>query len=283
MHGVTRTIALPFRFVTPSPIRSPESNNMMLHVEGSVRLARADFGIVGGATYNSWFTKARAATMSDSVDISFEIETWRADAVTLRPPQIDAAVQRIATGGVNAQVERVRDLRAKNDSSQWSNILRGQDFVVRGLVLSGKTSDAVTLSRALVDLFPNLTNAYLTLGFAIDAAGDRKAALQAYARAKELYVPPKRDPNEQFPQVDDNWYYLDVLVRTLLEAGRVTVAVDLASVTADIYANVARAHSRYGEALALAGQRADAEREFAKALQLDPTETRALAYRRRNL
>jgi polyisoprenoid-binding protein YceI len=278
MHGVTRTVALPFHYLTPTPTRSPESRNMMLYVQGSVRLARADFGLIGGSTYNSWFTRARAATVADSVDISFEVESWRADAATVRPPQIDAAVQRITAGGVPAQVERARDLRAKNDSSQWRNILRAQDFVVRALVEAGRASEAVALSRGLVDLFPNYSNAYLTFGFATDLSGDRKGALQAYARAKELYVPPKRDPKELFPQVDDNWYYLDGLVRTLLETGRIPEAVDLANVTAELYADVPRAHSRLGEALALAGQRAQAEREFAKALQLDPTETRALAY-----
>ena len=50
---------------------------------GKLRLARADFGIVGGSTYNSWFTRARAAAVADSVDIDFEVEAWRADAVSL--------------------------------------------------------------------------------------------------------------------------------------------------------------------------------------------------------
>jgi Flp pilus assembly protein TadD len=103
--------------------------------------------------------------------------------------------------------------------------------------------------------------------------------LQAYARAKTLYVPPKRDPNDPFPQDDDSWYYLDVLVRTLLESGRTAEAVDLATVTAQLYGGVARAHSRLGEALALAGNPNEAAAAFATALRLNPNETRALAYR----
>src|SRR4051812_22485302 len=266
MHGVTRTVVLPFRYVTPTPTRSPESGSMMLNVQGSLRLARADFGILGGSAYNSWFNQARAATVADSVDISFEIESWRTDEGTVHPTQIDAALERIATGGVQVQLDRVRDLRAKNDSSQWSNILRAEDFVVRALVQTRRTSDAAALTRGLVALFPSFTNAHLMLGFAANAAGEKTEALKAYARAKELYVPPKRDPRELFPQVDDNWYYLDVLARTLLENGRVTEGVDLAKVTAELYSDVPRAYSRLGEAYALAGQRAEAERAFAKAL-----------------
>ena len=72
MHGVTREITIPFRFLQP-PTRSPQSNWMLFNVEGALRLARADFGISGGSAFNSWFDKARAATMADSVDVSLEI------------------------------------------------------------------------------------------------------------------------------------------------------------------------------------------------------------------
>jgi hypothetical protein len=67
MHGVTRRITLPFAF-TQRPIRSPESRWMVLNVAGSERLARADFGIVGGSTHNPWFNAARAATMGGAGD-----------------------------------------------------------------------------------------------------------------------------------------------------------------------------------------------------------------------
>ena len=140
--------------------------------------------------------------------------------------------------------------------------------------------DAARL-HALAELFPRSTDAQLVLGFAADAAGERSAANVAYERAKSLYVPPTRDPNERFPQVDESWYYADLLARMSLEAGLVSVALDLSRVVAEIYPDVARAHSRYGEALALAGKTADADAAFRKALERDPTETRALEYRRR--
>src|SRR5213075_58348 len=74
MHGVTKEVAIPFRFVTGAPSRSPESGWMLLNAIGGLRLARKDFGVLGGGTHNSWFTAARSATVSDSVDVSIEIE-----------------------------------------------------------------------------------------------------------------------------------------------------------------------------------------------------------------
>jgi polyisoprenoid-binding protein YceI len=281
MHGVTKPVSLPFRFLPSSPSRSAESGNMTLNLEGRLRLARADFGILGGSTYNSWFTRARAATVADSVDIDFEVEAWRADAATVRSAGVAAVLERIATSAVDSQIRRLRDQRSKMDSAQWSGLVRGYDFVVRALVLSGKRTDAVALATALAELFPRSTDAQLVLGFAADAAGERTKANVAFERAKSLYVPPKRDPNEPFPQVDESWYYADLLARMSLEAGLVSVALDVSRVVAEIYPDVARAHSRYGEALALAGKTADADAAFRKALERDPTETRALEYRRR--
>lgn len=199
----------------------------------------------------------------------------------MRSAGVAAVLERIAASGVDAQKQRLLDQRSRTDSAHWDGLIRGYDFVVRALVLSGKRADAVALATALTESFPRSTDAQLVLGFAADAAGERSKADLAYQRAKSLYSPPKRDPNEQFTQVDGSWYYADVLARTLLEAGLTPVALDLSGVVADIYPSVARAHSRYGEALALAGRADDAEKAFTKALQLDPMETRALEYRRR--
>jgi tetratricopeptide (TPR) repeat protein len=105
--------------------------------------------------------------------------------------------------------------------------------------------------------------------------------VQAYGRAKEVYVPPKPDPNEPFPQDISNWYYADTFIRILLEGGTPAQAVvDFARVVAELWPNVGRAYSRYGEVLALEGRRAEADEAFTRALQLDPMDARAMAYRR---
>jgi polyisoprenoid-binding protein YceI len=281
MRGSAKTVAIPFRFVTRAPTRDGQSGPMKLHVAGSVRLARADFGVLGGSTYNSWFDRARAATMADSVDITFEVESWRTDAANVRPEPVDAALRRVTAAGVGAQVQRVRARRDTTDSSLWESIAFGQTFVTLALVLSGKSSEAVTFARSLIDLFPRSPTASLALGFASETAGDRRTAAQAYRRAKEVYAPPKPDPNEPFPQDDSNWYYADAFIRILLEGGTPAQAVvDFARVVAELWPNVGRAHSRYGEVLALEGRRAEADEAFTRALQLDPMDARAMAYRR---
>jgi len=65
--------------------------------------------------------------------------------------------------------------------------------------------------------------------------------------------------------------------------GRVDEALTLARVVTELYPDIARAHSRYAQALAVARQYEQSAATFAKALQVDSLETRALEYRRRLL
>jgi Flp pilus assembly protein TadD len=280
MHGITKRIAIPFRLVRP-PVRSPESRWLILNVEGSVRLARADFGIVGGSTYNSWFNKARAATMGDSVDVTLEVEGWSADAASHRLPGVDAALERMNAGGVQAQIARLRSTKDTTRAERWPQYVHGQDLVVRALVSTGRTADAVALARALPDLFPGSTNARVVYGYALSASGDFAAAEAQYRVAKQEFKPPQPDPNEKFKQVDENWWYLDQLARTSIEWGRTREGALLARLISELYPNTAGAHTTYGYILAAAGETAAARAEYDRALALDPTETRAMELRRR--
>ena len=279
MHGVTKEIAIPFHFLQP-PTRSPESNWMILNVAGALRVSRTDFGIAGGSTYNSWFNTARAATMADSVDITIELEGWSADARSQRPPPIEAALERITSGGIQAQIERLRSAQA-SDPKTFPRTLTGSDWVVRALIATGRLADAVALSKAMTELYPTAPRAWIAHGVALAVSGDARGAAQQYARAKEVFRPPVVDPNEKFPQDDDNWYYLDQFARTLLEWGRPTIAVAVARTVAEMYSGTARAHTTLGVALAESGDVSGATAAYAKALQLDAKETRALERRRR--
>ena len=118
-------------------------------------------------------------------------------------------------------------------------------------------------------------------GNALAASGNPKAAAQQFARAREVFRPPVPDPTEKFPQVEPFWYYSDELVRTSLEWGRVTEAVLLARAVTEIYPGTSRAHASYGLALATSGDSAGAAAAYARALELDPRETRALEWKRR--
>src|SRR5262245_54860396 len=108
MHGVTKRVAIPFRLLPGSPSRDPNSRNMLLNLLGELRLARKDFGILGGNQYEPWLIAARNATIADTVFISLEIEAWRSDTATQRPAGIQAALERVATQGIEAQLALMR-------------------------------------------------------------------------------------------------------------------------------------------------------------------------------
>src|SRR5262249_24626607 len=89
------------------------------------------------------------------------------------------------------------------------------------------------------------------------------------------------DPNEKFPQVDDQWYYLDQLARTSLEKGRSAAALGVARLAAELYSDNARALATYGWLLSQNGDAKSAADQFTRALKLDPNETRAMELGRR--
>jgi polyisoprenoid-binding protein YceI len=280
MRGVTRQVSIPFRLQRP-PTRSAESNWMILNVEGKLRIARADFGIVGGSTFNSWFDRARAATMADSVDVNFEIEGWLADAASQRSQGIQAALERMRTGGVDAQITRWTDLKKQKSASEFDAYAFGGELLVSELITSGRVEDAVKLSRRMTELWPTSAGVFMVHGFALAVSGDERAAGTQYARAKQVFTPAVRDPNEKFPQVDPHWYYVDQIIRTALELGIVSHAVPLARTVTELYPATARAHTTYGVALAFRGDGRGAAAAYERALTVDPNETRALEWRRR--
>jgi polyisoprenoid-binding protein YceI len=280
MHGVTRRVIIPFQFLQP-PVRSAESRWMVMNLRGDVRLARVDFGITGGNTFNSWFDKARAATMGDSVDVSIELEAYSPDAVSQLPPPVQQALARIEANGVQSQVARLQDLKKTKAPAEFAQYFRGADLVIRGLIGACRVPDAVALSKVVTELWPDSHSARLIDGFVLSVAGDTRHAAAEYAKAKEIFRAPVRDPNERFPQVDDTWWYMDQLTLSAPGWGYAKQAVPLARALAELYPGTARAHTTYGQMLAYSGDFSGAAAAYARALQLDPHETRALEWRRR--
>ena len=277
MHGVTKAISIPFHLLQ-APARGTEGTSLIVNAEGGLKLARADFGINGGSTFNPWFTKARAATMGDSVDISIDLEGWVAD-IQGQLGQVQTSVDRISTSGVQAQIERYANFK-RTSPDPAPGIVNGGDFTTRALISAGKNQEAVTLSKAVAEMFPAEPRVHMVYGAALAAAGDNASALREYSRARDVFKPIPPDPNEKFPQVDDNWYYMDQLARDLVELNKASIAVPVAKVTAEMFPNFAKAHSMLGIALAAAGDKRGAMAAYARALELDPGETRALEYQR---
>jgi polyisoprenoid-binding protein YceI len=280
MHGVTKDVAIPFHLLRP-PTRSPESRWLILNTEGTLRLARDDFGILGGSTYNSWFNRARAATMGDSVDISLEIEGYSPDAASQRAPAVEEWLQRVRTNGVQSQIERVRQAVTTATPAQLAGYENGADLVTRGLIATGQLADAVTFARTVVEMWPTSTRLAAVYGLALSISGDQGRATGEFLRMKQIFRAPVPDPNEKFPQVDENWYYLDQLARTAVEWGFSANALALARVITELYPGTARAHTTLGLLLAANGDAQGAAAAYTKALEIDPRETRAMEWRRR--
>ncbi len=280
MHGVTKDVALTLRFPR-APSRSPESRWMVLNADATTRLARADFGILGGSASNSWFNPARQATMADSVDVSLEIEAYSPDATSHRSPRVQEYLESTRTAGVQSLIDRIAEIKRTRPATEAANYLGGGDFVARGMLATRRVADAVALSRALTQLFPEGTRAWAVHGLALAMSGDMRGAARQYARMKEVFHPAAVDPKENFPQVDDNWWYLDQLVRMALELGQPQHAAPLARAIAEMYPGIARAQTTLGLALAVAGNSSAAAASYAKALAVDPGETGALEWRRR--
>jgi hypothetical protein len=281
MHGVTKDVSIPFHFTSGTPKRDSISRNMLLTVAGAVKLARADFGVLGGATFNSWFDRARSATMSDSVDITLEVEGWRSDATTLRTAGIEGAMQRIRTSGIGAQTRRIDSLHKALSATDWPNVYRGQEFVTRALIASNDKTNALALTRSLTEFFPEVPSAHAIRALVLSWTGDNAGAAAEYARAKQVFVAPVRDPNDPFPQDDENWWYLDHLVQSAIAWKLTSEAVPLAQLVADLYPNIARAHATLGHALLAAGMSQHAHAAFERALAVDRWDTRAMEWQRR--
>jgi polyisoprenoid-binding protein YceI len=276
MHGVTKTMTIPL--VLPAPRRSPESGWMILNATTTFKLARKDFGITGGDKYNAWFTAARQATMSDSVDVSVEVEGWWQDAFTQRAA-VQSAMNRVKTQGPQAQIDTVRSRLRPFPDSTLMDYFSGADYLVREL-LEDDPAKAVQLAEAWPAIFKG-SRTYAVYAHALAVAGDTAGAARQYAEAKRTFRRKLPDPKEQFPQDDPDWYWLDNLVRVSLERGHLAAARGLARYTAESFPDIARAQATYGWTLALSGDTRGAAALFTRALQADPDDTRSLEYARR--
>jgi Flp pilus assembly protein TadD len=160
-------------------------------------------------------------------------------------------------------------------------MISGADLVTRGLIATGRVADAVTLSGALAELFPTETRAAAVHGLALAISGDAGGAAREYERMKRVFRAPVVDPNERFPQDDETWHYLDQLARTTIEWGHAAGGVALARTISELYPGTARAYTTLGVLRAETGDKKGAASAYAKALEVDGRETRALEWRRR--
>ncbi|HUQ98239.1 MAG TPA: YceI family protein [Gemmatimonadaceae bacterium] len=184
MHGVTRDLSFPFQESASSPILEPHGSTL-IQFTASLRLARRDFGITGGSTYNDWFDNVRQASMGDSVDVILEVTGWDPDHD--RSHRYDAALKTIARDGMPATIARIRRIHAATPDSlrdsEWEFDQIGQAFMQRG-----DYANAVEILGLNADIFPKSASAQAALARAYELAGKRDAA--ATYTSKALAIDP---------------------------------------------------------------------------------------------
>lgn len=187
LHGVTREVTIPFREVAPALADSHGST--LLTFAGALKLARADYGILGGSRHNDWFDAARSATMADTVDVSLELQAWDPDPD--RSPRVKPAIDRVDRDGMPAVLARLRRMRqAAPDTlrdAEWELVQMG-----RGLLVLGRATEARDILAFAAELFPRSPMSQAAYGRALEATGDRAGAM---AQAERTLAADRYDPS----------------------------------------------------------------------------------------
>jgi polyisoprenoid-binding protein YceI len=191
LHGVTREASVPFRVVVP-PTPDPHGTTTVFFA-GELRLARKDFGILGGSKHNDWFDALRSATMADTVAITLEVEGWASDFERQADLRLEQSVRRAVAIGVDSLIRSVR-ARAAADPSALGRQEWGIDQLARALLVRHREAEGMKLLQLNAELFPNSAAAHTSLARALELSGKRAEAAAAYDRA--LRIDPD-DPRAQ--------------------------------------------------------------------------------------
>jgi polyisoprenoid-binding protein YceI len=189
MHGVTRTIALPFS-VLLEPATRGASGTTSGAFEISTRLSRKDFGIAGTNKFNLNFDPA-TALLSDSVDVTIDLVMRRPGYLTWsftgqKPPSIADTIGRVlASRGATAAVRQYRVLRQQQptvfDFSAYQLDAFGHQLLDRG-----QTNDAIAMLSLNDEMYPTADGVTTSLAGAYARAGNDSLALATYRRALQV-------------------------------------------------------------------------------------------------
>jgi polyisoprenoid-binding protein YceI len=179
MHGVTSQVDIPFRAMPHTPIEDPHGSTLLVF-EGGLRLARRDFGIMGGSRYNDWFDEVRSATMSDTVDITLAVEAWDTDFA--RVHHLDAALARVEKEGIAATISAAQAARSRDSESPSEYEV---DQLGTALLRRGRTDDAAALLAWNAKSLPQSGSAWASLARVFEIqhrTADAQAALATALR-----------------------------------------------------------------------------------------------------
>ena len=183
LHGTTREVQIPVQLVQP-PTVDPHGL-VIVNFAGDLRLARKDFGILGGSKHNDWFDALRSATMADTVAITLEVQGWVTNFEGPADPRLEQSVTRATTVGVDSLIRAVRTRAAAAPSAvegqEW-----GIDQLGRALLARHRETEGIKVLQLNAELFPKSAAAQTSLGRALELSGKKTDARTAYERALQL-------------------------------------------------------------------------------------------------
>ena len=189
MHGVTRTIALPFS-ITLEPATRGASGTISGAFEISTRLSRKEFGIAGTNKFNPSFDPA-TALLSDSVDVTIDLLvrqpgylTWTFTGQT--PPSIADTIGRVLAS--HGTIEAVRQYRVLRQQQPKAFDFRAFQLDALGhqLLERGQTNDAIAILSLNDEMYPTVDGVTNSLAEAYARAGNDGLALATYRRALKV-------------------------------------------------------------------------------------------------
>jgi hypothetical protein len=142
---VTRTVSIPFR-EAHAPAWDAAHATHHVGFEGSLRINRRDFGILGGARHNGWFDEARARTVPDTVVVRFRVEGSRTDFARRDGATVDSVLRRRFAGDV-ARAVAAYDVAQEPGHPDAAAMRRFAGIFGRVLLERGDVSRAVALLR----------------------------------------------------------------------------------------------------------------------------------------
>jgi predicted Zn-dependent protease len=189
MHGVTRTIALPFT-VLLEPATRGASGTISGAFEASTRLSRKDFSIAGTNKFNPSFDP-ETALLSDSVDVTIDLVlrqpgylTWNFSGQ--KPPSIADTISRVlASRDATEAVRQYRVLRQQQPEAFDFRAFQSDAFGHQ-LLERGQTKDAIAVLSLNDEMYPKVDGVTNSLAEAYARAGNDGLALATYRRALQV-------------------------------------------------------------------------------------------------
>ena len=185
-HGITRQVRIPFHLL--HPVGEGPHGTEQFDVTASLKIARKDFGILGGSKNNSWFDEARSRTMGDTALIELNINAFDAGYDN---PSIQTGLDRVHKQGVQYAIGKIRE--ATRDSIP-AGVEWYVNTVARALMDEGRSDDAVAMMQTSAEVFKS-AEAHAILGELLYRSGKKAEARQEFDWAVRI------DPKQTRAQV----------------------------------------------------------------------------------